>query len=112
MPPIKLASPIQGDTFPTKEKWLDHAKRCPYSPCLASCPSRAPGARFEVAPLGGRLLSPPCPIRSKRARNAEMRGSHMSRLFGNMRQVGIVVRDIEAAMRHWVEVCGVGHSEP
>lgn len=41
-----------------------------------------------------------------------MRGSHMSRLFGNMRQVGIVVRDIEAAMRHWVEVCGVGHSEP
>ncbi len=32
----------------------------------------------------------------------------MSRLFGAMRQVGIVVRDIEAAMRHWVEVCGVG----
>jgi len=32
----------------------------------------------------------------------------MSRLFGDMRQVGIVVRDIEAAMRHWVEVCGVG----
>jgi len=25
-----------------------------------------------------------------------------------MRQVGIVVRDIEAAMRHWVQVCGVG----
>jgi hypothetical protein len=32
----------------------------------------------------------------------------MSRLFGNMRQVGIVVRDIEAAMRHWVEICGIG----
>ena len=32
----------------------------------------------------------------------------MSRLFGDMRQVGIVVRDIETAMRHWVEVCGVG----
>jgi catechol 2,3-dioxygenase-like lactoylglutathione lyase family enzyme len=32
----------------------------------------------------------------------------MSRLFGEMRQVGIVVRDIEAALRHWVEVCGVG----
>ena len=32
----------------------------------------------------------------------------MSRLFGPMRQVGIVVRDIETAMRHWVEVCGVG----
>lgn len=32
----------------------------------------------------------------------------MSRLFGNMRQVGIVVRDIEAAMKHWVKVCGVG----
>ena len=32
----------------------------------------------------------------------------MSRLFGPMRQIGVVVRDIEAAMRHWVEVCGVG----
>jgi Glyoxalase/Bleomycin resistance protein/Dioxygenase superfamily len=32
----------------------------------------------------------------------------MSRLFGDMRQMGIVVRDIEAAMRHWVDVCGVG----
>jgi hypothetical protein len=32
----------------------------------------------------------------------------MSRLFGDFRQVGIVVRDIEAAMQHWFEVCGVG----
>lgn len=32
----------------------------------------------------------------------------MSRLFGEMRQVGIVVRDVEAAMKHWIEVCGVG----
>ena len=32
----------------------------------------------------------------------------MSRLFGPMRQVGIVVRDIDKAMHHWVEVCGVG----
>ena len=32
----------------------------------------------------------------------------MSRIFGPMRQVGIVVRDIERAMNHWVEVCGVG----
>ena len=32
----------------------------------------------------------------------------MSRLFGDMRQMGIVVGDIEAAMRHWVEVCGIG----
>ncbi len=32
----------------------------------------------------------------------------MSRLFGEMRQIGIVVRDIDAAMKHWVEVCGVG----
>jgi len=32
----------------------------------------------------------------------------MSRLFGELRQIGIVVRDIEAAMRHWIEVCGVG----
>ena len=32
----------------------------------------------------------------------------MSHLFGPMRQVGIVVRDIEKAMHHWVEVCGIG----
>ena len=32
----------------------------------------------------------------------------MSRLFGPMRQVGIVVCDIDKAMHHWVEVCGVG----
>lgn len=32
----------------------------------------------------------------------------MSRLFGELRQIGIVVRDIDAAMKHWVEVCGVG----
>ena len=32
----------------------------------------------------------------------------MSRLFGSLRQMGYVVRDIEAAMRHWTEVLGVG----
>lgn len=32
----------------------------------------------------------------------------MSRLFGTVTQAGYVVRDIEAAMRHWVEVLGVG----
>ena len=32
----------------------------------------------------------------------------MSRLFGPMRQIGYVVRDIEKAMRHWVEVNRVG----
>ena len=32
----------------------------------------------------------------------------MSRLFGDMRQVGIVVRDIKTALQHWVEVCGIG----
>jgi hypothetical protein len=32
----------------------------------------------------------------------------MSRLFGPLRQMGVVVRDIEAAMQHWVNVCGVG----
>ena len=32
----------------------------------------------------------------------------MSSLFGELRQIGIVIRDIEAAMRHWTEVCGVG----
>jgi glyoxalase/bleomycin resistance protein/dioxygenase superfamily protein len=32
----------------------------------------------------------------------------MSWIFGEMRQIGIVVRDIDKAMRHWVEVCGVG----
>ena len=32
----------------------------------------------------------------------------MSHRFGALRQIGIVVRDIEQAMRHWVDVCGVG----
>lgn len=32
----------------------------------------------------------------------------MSRIFGNVRQNGYVVRDIDAAMKHWVEVMGVG----
>jgi len=32
----------------------------------------------------------------------------MSRLFGEIRQNGYVVRDIEAAMAHWTRVLGVG----
>lgn len=32
----------------------------------------------------------------------------MSRIFGEIRQNGYVVRDVEAAMRHWIEVLGVG----
>ncbi|MBV1934884.1 MAG: VOC family protein [Parvibaculaceae bacterium] len=32
----------------------------------------------------------------------------MSKIFGNVRQNGYVVHDIEAAMKHWVEVMGVG----
>jgi hypothetical protein len=32
----------------------------------------------------------------------------MSRLFGPLRQMGYVVRDIEKAMHHWSTVCGIG----
>lgn len=32
----------------------------------------------------------------------------MSRLFGSIRQNGYVVRDVRAAMDHWIEVIGVG----
>jgi hypothetical protein len=32
----------------------------------------------------------------------------MSRIFGPVRQNGYVVRDVEAAMRHWTQVLGVG----
>ena len=32
----------------------------------------------------------------------------MSRLFGPLRQMGYVVKDIESAMRHWINVCQVG----
>ena len=32
----------------------------------------------------------------------------MSRIFGEIRQNGYVVRDIEAAIRHWTDVLGVG----
>jgi catechol 2,3-dioxygenase-like lactoylglutathione lyase family enzyme len=32
----------------------------------------------------------------------------MSRIFGSFRQSGYVVRDLEAALKHWTEVLGVG----
>lgn len=32
----------------------------------------------------------------------------MSRIFGEVRQNGYVVRDIDAALKHWTEVLGVG----
>ncbi len=32
----------------------------------------------------------------------------MSRLFGPIRQMGYVVRDIESAMHHWIDVCRIG----
>ena len=32
----------------------------------------------------------------------------MSRIFGEIRQLGYVVRDIDSAMRHWIEALGVG----
>ncbi len=32
----------------------------------------------------------------------------MSRVFSELRQLGYVVRDIEAAMQYWIEVNGVG----
>jgi hypothetical protein len=32
----------------------------------------------------------------------------MSRLFGPMRQIAFVVRDIHSAMNHWTTTCGVG----
>ena len=32
----------------------------------------------------------------------------MSRVFGDLRQLGYVVRDVEAAMRYWIEANGVG----
>jgi hypothetical protein len=32
----------------------------------------------------------------------------MSRRFGEIRQMGYAVRDLEAALRHWIEVLGVG----
>ena len=48
------------------------------------------------------------PLSSKGAQFRPGKARMMSRLFGPMRQVGIVVRDIEKAVRHWVEVCGVG----
>jgi len=32
----------------------------------------------------------------------------MSRVFGDLRQLGYVVRDIDAAMTYWHEVNGVG----
>jgi hypothetical protein len=38
----------------------------------------------------------------------DIRGVGMSRIFGAVCQNGYVVRDIDAAMKHWIEVMGVG----
>src|SRR5262245_31746221 len=38
----------------------------------------------------------------------DRKGPNMSRIFGDIVQNGYVVRDIAAAMRHWIEVLGVG----
>jgi hypothetical protein len=46
-------------------------------------------------------------IRSVRA-NAADNGGNMSRIFGAVCQNGYVVRDIRAAMDHWINVMGVG----
>ena len=35
----------------------------------------------------------------------------MSRFFGQIRQAGYVVRDIEASMAYWSETLGVGPDE-
>jgi hypothetical protein len=32
----------------------------------------------------------------------------MSSIFGQMRQIGYVEKDIQTSMRHWIEDCGVG----
>ena len=42
------------------------------------------------------------------AASGEPEDRAMSRIFGAVRQNGYVVADIEAAMRHWTEVLGVG----
>ena len=41
-------------------------------------------------------------------RSSQFTGIEDEPIIGDMRQIGIVVRDVEAAMRHWVEVCGIG----
>jgi hypothetical protein len=32
----------------------------------------------------------------------------MSKLFGDMRQIGFVVTDLQKSMRHWADICSVG----
>src|SRR5205823_7938694 len=67
--------------------------------------------RVHVRQRGTPVNHPPaCPaaMRGSQFARCRSRRSRMSRLFGPMRQVGIVVRDIDKAMRQWVEVCGIG----
>src|ERR1700740_1408945 len=47
-------------------------------------------------------------VRGSPTRQSRREETSMSRLFGPLRQMGFVVRDIDKAMRHWVEVCGIG----
>src|SRR6266851_3530538 len=71
---------------------------------------RKPAVRCAIADCKAipRGQAKPRPRPRDARRDGIAREETMSRLFGPMRQVGIVVRDIDKAMRHWVEVCGVG----
>src|ERR1044072_9189429 len=54
---------------------------------------------------GSRLPRTPA---SRSSELGDNRSAGMSRIFGAVRQNGYVVRDIHAAMKHWIEVMGVG----
>src|SRR5262245_6793148 len=77
--------------------------------------SRAPVCSSMVASRPSDSLSPlnrrdPVSVHGNNTNRAMTlrRGHSMSGRFGGVIQNGYVVRDIEAAMRHWIDVLGVG----
>jgi hypothetical protein len=47
-------------------------------------------------------------LKLRRGASQEIRNLLMSRFFGEIRQTGYVVHDIDAALRHWIEGLGIG----
>src|SRR6201999_3395061 len=68
-------------------------------PCRCCWPSGLSSPRRSGATIRGARNRPP---------TKSLQEIVMSRLFGPLRQMGYVVTDVDAAMRHWIEVCGVG----
>ena len=80
--------------------------------CITASPSLSAGATTNWPPnaIGSGCWPFTAVISNSRVRPifTTSRERAYEQAFGDIRQIGIVVRDIEKAMAHWVDVCGIG----